>query len=405
VGLVVLPWTRHREYKLGHAAYSSRRHRWRGDGRLSTGSGDHTLQTPLWWAIAVFRVASLGYAAVVVAASFRHYRHPGGGWAVVVVMAAWTVTTVAAYASAERQRPWLFVADVVVGAGCLLATGAVETPERLAAGAPNLTMSWVAASVMACGVAGGRWRGTLAGAVLAACDVGLHHRLGHTLNGAILLLFTGFVAGHVGMLTRDAEVRLARAVEMEAATRERERLARRIHDSVLQVLALVKRRGLELGDEAAELGRLAGEQEAALRALIRTRPGHDPGEADLRELLAAYASTGVSLSAPATPVPLPGYKARELAAAVGAALDNVRRHCGATARAWVFLEEDAGDVVVSVRDDGPGIPPGRLAAAAADGRLGVAQAILGRIHDLGGAAEISSRPGEGTEIELRIPAG
>jgi signal transduction histidine kinase len=380
---------------------------------LDTGSGGHTLRAPLWRAIAVFRIASLGYAAAVMATSFRHYRHPAGGWAVVAIMAAWTVAAVAAYASTERRRPALFVADIAVGAGCLLATGVVETSERLAGGAPNLTLSWVAAPVMACGVAGGRWRGALAGAVIAACDLGLHHRLGqYTLNGAILLLFTGFVAGHVGMLTRDAEVRLARAVEMEAATRERERLARRIHDSVLQVLGLVKRRGLELGEEAAELGRLAGEQEAALRALIRTGPtgsgptGSGSGRAaDLRELLAGYASTGVSLSAPATPVLLPGHEAHELAAAVGAALDNVRRHCGAASRAWVLVEEDAGDVVVSVRDDGPGIPPGRLAAAAADGRLGVAQSILGRVRDLGGTTEITSRPGEGTEIELRVPAG
>ena len=51
------------------------------------------------------------------------------------------------------------------------------------------------------------------------------------------------------------------AAQVEAATRERERLARGIHDSVLQVLALVRRRGEELGGEAAELGRLAGEQE------------------------------------------------------------------------------------------------------------------------------------------------
>ena len=50
---------------------------------------------------------------------------------------------------------------------------------------------------------------------------------------------------------------------------ERARLARAVHDGVLQVLALVQRRGAELGGEAAELGRLAGEQEAALRALIR----------------------------------------------------------------------------------------------------------------------------------------
>src|SRR5207247_6189326 len=83
-----------------------------------------------------------------------------------------------------------------------------------------------------------------------------------------LLLLAGFAVGHVARLAMEAQQRLQRAVELEAAARERERLARGIHDSVLQVLALVQRRGAELGGESAELGRLAGEQEAALRALV-----------------------------------------------------------------------------------------------------------------------------------------
>ena len=53
------------------------------------------------------------------------------------------------------------------------------------------------------------------------------------------------------------------------ADAERARLARAVHDGVLQVLALIQRRGRELGGESAELGRMAGEQESALRALIR----------------------------------------------------------------------------------------------------------------------------------------
>jgi signal transduction histidine kinase len=60
-------------------------------------------------------------------------------------------------------------------------------------------------------------------------------------------------------------------------------------------------------------------------------------------------------------------------------------------------------VTVTIRDDGPGIAPGRLAAAATAGRLGVAQSIRGRVRDLGGTVHISSTPGEGTEVELRIP--
>ena len=72
-----------------------------------------------------------------------------------------------------------------------------------------------------------------------------------TLNGAVLLLLAGVVMGYMTHLARGAEQRLQRATEVEASNRERERLARSIHDSVLQVLALVERRGAELGGEAA----------------------------------------------------------------------------------------------------------------------------------------------------------
>ncbi|MYR18200.1 ATP-binding protein, partial [Streptomyces sp. SID6137] len=93
------------------------------------------------------------------------------------------------------------------------------------------------------------------------------------------------------------------------------------------------------------------------------------------------------------------------AAAVGAALDNVRRHAGAGARAWILVEDEPADILVTVRDDGPGIPEGRLAEAEGEGRLGVAQSIRGRLRDLGGSAELISVPGQGTEVELKVPKG
>jgi signal transduction histidine kinase len=92
-----------------------------------------------------------------------------------------------------------------------------------------------------------------------------------------------------------------------------------------------------------------------------------------------------------------------LAAAVAAALDNVRRHAGAGARAYVLVEDEPDAVTVTVRDDGAGMPAERLAAARADGRLGVAQSIVGRLRSLGGTATVTSLPGEGTEVELRLP--
>ncbi|TDC38129.1 sensor histidine kinase, partial [Actinomadura sp. KC345] len=177
-------------------------------------------------------------------------------------------------------------------------------------------------------------------------------------------------------------------------------------DSVLQVLAMVQRRGGELGGEAAELGRVAGEQEAALRSLIGAAPAAPARDAadgaDLRPLLTALASPTVTVSTPATEVRLPAGTAGEIEAAVAAALDNVRRHCDG-ARAWVLVEDGPGEVTVSVRDDGPGMPAGRLEEAAAGGRLGVAQSIRGRVAELGGTVAITSAEGEGTEIEMTVP--
>ena len=111
----------------------------------------------------------------------------------------------------------------------------------------------------------------------------------------------------------------------------------------------------------------------------------------------------MSVAAPATAVALPEPVAVEVAAAVQGALDNVTVHCGLEAKAWVLLEDEGDTVTVTVRDEGPGIPDGRLAQAEAEGRLGVAQSIRGRVRDLGGSVQISSTPGQGTEVELRIP--
>ena len=124
---------------------------------------------------------------------------------------------------------------------------------------------------------------------------------------------------------------------------------------------------------------------------------------DLRELVRRDESTHVSVSAPATPVLLDVHTARETAAAVHTALDNIVRHCPKDTGAWILIEDEDEAVIVTVRDDGPGIPEGRLARARREGRLGIAQSVVGRIQDLGGTVEIITAPEEGTEIEMRVP--
>ena len=370
------------------------------------------VEASLWRSIAVFRVASLVYAAVLIVVDRANYAHLAWAWAVLAGMAGWTAVTSAAYAvPARRTRP-LLAADLVVTAAALLSTALLQYPHSIAAAAMPVTATWVAGPVLAWAVAGGIRAGVVAALVLGGCDLALRHQsLGSVyrspaLNATVLLLLAGVAVGYVSTLAARAERAVQQAAEIEAASRERERLARGIHDSVLQVLALVQRRGAEVGGEAAEIGRLAGEQEAALRALIAADAGGgvmEPGDVDLRVLLTPAASASVSVVTPAGPVLLPGREAQEVTAAVHAALDNVRRHCGGTARAWVLVDDEGEAVTVTVRDDGPGMPPGRLAVAAADGRLGVSHAICGRMRDLGGSAHVTSTPGTGTEVRLRLP--
>ncbi|MFV0462528.1 MAG: ATP-binding protein, partial [Nostocoides sp.] len=72
---------------------------------------------------------------------------------------------------------------------------------------------------------------------------------------------------------------------------------------------------------------------------------------------------------------------------------------------YVLIEDLGQDIVVSDRDDGPGITPERLASARSEGRLGVVSSIQGRMVSAGGSATLITAPGEGAEWELRLPRG
>ncbi|WP_301184362.1 MacS family sensor histidine kinase [Nocardiopsis exhalans] len=375
---------------------------------------------PLWRAFALYRAVALVYALVLVVQYHEYLARPWLAWAVLVVMSGWTVLTTYAYAR-PAWRTWrLLTADLVVAFGCLFATGLAATPFYLTQ-APPLSSYWFAGAALSASVIWGRRGAATVALAYGFADITLRVLMdadvtAATVRGVVLLLLACLAVGYMARVAEQAEERFAQAVTLEARIREREQLARSIHDSVLQVLALVRRRGDEIGGEAAELGRMAGEQEVRLRSLITdgldsaaagsSAPGGAcaPGTAmDLRDALRRLESVRFSVSAPATPVLLPGYAVAELAAAVAAALDNVDRHCPPQTRAWVLVEDEEQAVTVTVRDDGPGIPPGRLDRARADGRLGVAQSVLGRVRDLGGSTELYSEPGEGTEIEMIVP--
>jgi len=357
----------------------------------------------LWRAVGVFRVAALLYAGLLHVRVDDEYRHGWGGWAVLAVLAVWTGYLLV---RADR-RPRALWADLALACAAVLATRFLDDPERVVAGAQTLPSIYAASPVLAFAVWRG-WRAGLGAALtVAAADVAeVGGRLSTTtVNNIVLLVLAGTVVGYAVELFRAGRRDLARAVAVEAASRERERLAADIHDSVLQVLAYVRKRGGEVGGEAAEIARLAGEQEVRLRALIATGEPVSTagGEQDVRAVLGALATGRVSVTGPAEPVLVPARAAGAVCGAVRAALDNVAQHAGPAALAWVLVEDEDDAVTVTVRDDGVGMPAGRLDAAEHEGRLGVVASIRGRIEDVGGTVSVVSAPGEGTEVELRVP--
>lgn len=359
----------------------------------------------MWRGIDVLRPITLLYA--VYSGYVRRGQMERPWLAIVVwgVLGGWTVTMFL-----WRRRDTLVVGiELALTCAAILSTLVVDLPDVIASGAKTVPGYFPAASVVGWAVLRG-WRGGMfAALVVGAADLlEVVEPTENTINNMVILFLLGGCVGYCADLSRDGHTALEEALRVRAAVRERDRLARTIHDGVLQTLSYINRRGSDLGGEARELGTMAGEQERLLRALVGGAFAPDLGsvggtEVDLRAVLGRHGSDAVQVIPPADAVRLPRPVAEELAAAVGAALDNVRRHAGPDARAWVLIEDDGADVVVTIRDDGVGLPASGIEQAAASGRLGVACSIKGRVGDLGGTTTYDSRPGSGTQVELRVP--
>lgn len=355
-------------------------------------------------ALAVLRVVVLVNAAGLNLYRSDNFERPLGGLLCVAVMLAWTGVATWGYAQAHRRGVALLGADLAVAVGLIAVTPLVKGADF------NATVPgfWVMGALLAWAIRY-HWQGGLvAGGLLCAIDLLVRDGVDQNNYGNLfLLLIGGPIVGFVCESLQQMAAERDQAEREAAASAERARLARVVHDGVLQVLALVQRRGKELGGPAAELGRLAGEQESALRTLIRSQDSVDPdspaGTLDLAAGLARLGErSGVNVATPGTAVELPAAVVSELVAVVSACLDNVRLHVGRDAPAWLLLEAFPDRVELSVRDEGPGIPDGRLAEAEAQGRLGVSESIRGRVRDLGGTAELSTGS-FGTEWELTVP--
>ncbi|MDQ3616553.1 MAG: DUF5931 domain-containing protein [Actinomycetota bacterium] len=361
-----------------------------------------SVEATLYRALAVLRVVVAVNMIGLNLVRRHNMDHPWLGWLVIIATAGWTGYAIWAYGAPKRWGPPLLLTDLAVAVAGILATSYVKGPDWQA----TLPGFWVMGVVLAWGIHW-HWVGGLGAATLiSAADLSLRADLSQTnYSNIFLLMIGGPVLGYTTGLLKEMAAARDIAERSAAAAAERARLARVVHDGVLQVLSLVQRRGLELGGKSAELGRLAGEQEVALRSLIQqgTSASSLGSSGDLALSLSLLQSRSVTVSVPGSPVLFPAAVVDEVTAVVRACLDNVAAHVGTDAPAWVLLEDLGPSVIVTVRDSGPGIPEGRLESAAAEGRLGVSESIRGRVGDLGGTAVLVTAPGEGTEWELTFP--
>ena len=200
-------------------------------------------------------------------------------------------------------------------------------------------------------------------------------------------------------------LRIARDLVLERQARvraeERADIAARVHDSVLQTLALIQRRA----DDPAKVIQLARQQERELRSWLFE--GRSPDGTDAVTTFAAgvrqiQQDVEARYEIPVEAVTVgDGELDDDLNALLAAAREatvNAAKWSGADVIS-LFAEVEPAEVSLVVRDRGRGFDP---QAVPAD-RQGLAESIHGRMTRRGGTVTVSTAPGEGTKVTLSMP--
>jgi signal transduction histidine kinase len=328
--------------------------------------------------------ARLGVDATLVRLVFALLALAGGG-GILLYFALWTYT--------EGRRPWPSLILLAVAAALLLLGLGLS-------GIAVLGVTLLVAGLATVLLRGGSLRpgGSLPvlGVILASAGavifLGDHGASGPLIApGAVVGALVLVIGPWVWQLTTERTERIR--------LQERAEVAARIHDSVLQTLALVQRHA---GD-TARVATLARRQERELRRWLYG--SGVASAASLADALADAAADVEELHGVRIELATAGHvelndAVEQLVLAAREAMTNAAKFSN-TEEVSVYAEEADGAIAVFIRDRGQGFDRAVIDPT----RRGITESIEGRMARAGGTATITSAPGTGTEVELTLPRG
>lgn len=242
--------------------------------------------------------------------------------------------------------------------------------------------------------------------------------LSQTLWFRILATLIVIALAALAFRLRASQIRHQVHARIDARLRERERIARDLHDTLLQGLQGLTLRFQSIADRMPRTNPNRQLLESALeRADDLMIEGRErvvelrsaAGSGDLQAMVLDMASSPlVGLTIPVRidvegdPMPLVPPLALELGDIIREALFNIARHAKARS-ASITTAYHRRELIVTVSDDGVGIAEGILADGSKDGHFGLV-GMRERAERMGGRLSISSRIGSGTEIVVAVPA-
>ena len=232
---------------------------------------------------------------------------------------------------------------------------------------------------------------------------------------ALLVVYT-IIAFLIAWLPYIANLNLAASIKKKTIVEERSRISRELHDSLAQrlgslILKLdVLRDTVKDANKADALNQIAKIKHDTQGTYLEVREIIDqlrvkmPESSQIMAALAEYTqdfchNTGIEckLYLADGHADLQPLAAVEILRIVQEALNNVKKHSGAN-EIEVKFESTTADIKVIIKDNGKGFIP-----ALVKGQHGLT-VMKERAESIGGKFDIVTNPGQGTSIEVTIPA-